>query len=77
MFSMLLSASLCDNNQMLCCADYSVEIIASCGFCIVSVFDDSSVYLFFNAAIDSFRAAIFSSESLCFLRSSATTASGA
>ena len=77
MFSMLLSASLCDNNQMLCCADYSVEIIASCGFCIVSVFDDSSVYLFFSAAIDSFSAAIFSSESLCFLRSSATTASGA
>ncbi len=74
---MLLSASLCDNNQMLCCADYSVEIIASCGFCIVSVFDDSSVYLFFSAAIDSFSAAIFSSESLCFLRSSVTTASGA
>ena len=42
MVSMLLSASLCDNNQMLCCADYSVEIIASCGFCIVSVFDDQA-----------------------------------
>lgn len=75
---MLLSASLCDNNQMLCCADYSVEIIASCGL-YYKCFDKSGcfAYLLFNAAIDSFRAAIFSSESLCFLRSSATTASGA
>lgn len=31
----------------------------------------------FRAAIDSFKAAIFSSESLCFLRSKATTCSGA
>ena len=36
-----------------------------------------SFYLFFSAAMLSFRAAIFSSESLCFLRSRATTASGA
>lgn len=35
------------------------------------------IYLFFSAAMLSFRAAIFSSESLCFLRSRATTASGA
>ena len=34
-------------------------------------------YLLLNAASDSFSAAIFSSESLCFLRSMATTASGA
>ena len=34
-------------------------------------------YLLLNAASDSFSAAIFSSESLCFLRSIATTASGA
>ena len=76
MFSMLLSASLCDNNQMLCCADYSVEIIASCGL-YYKFLTSRVVYLLFSAAIDSFSAAIFSSESLCFLRSSATTASGA
>ena len=44
MFSMLLSASLCDNNQMLCRADYSVEIIASCGL-YYKCFDKSGCLL--------------------------------